>query len=130
MPLDLNKPIRAHGWPDKVESILNTTGRLLFVTQSPYPGDAPRVFFVDPNTGEGRLANTEYGMAVIFENVPEPIVVEPMFVNIYPKESGAAIAWDSKAQADRCAGPGRVLCAKVTLTVTSEGKILSKTEAV
>ena len=132
MPLDLSKPIRAVGWPDKVETSLYDAngGYILLVTKSPIDGCARRVFFVNPHSGVGTLANKPINQVspVQFENVPDPIVGEPFFVNVYPNVGSST--WDSLDQANRCATHRRVACVKVQLTITPEGKILSTTEAV
>ena len=126
MPLDLSKPIRAVGWPDKVETVLHisSSGHTLLVTVSPESGGR-RVFFVNPETGHGKLANRPDGAVVQFENLPEPTTADPVFVNIY--SDGKTCPWDTQESADKAAGPSRIACAKIKMTVTSEGQILTET---
>jgi hypothetical protein len=100
---------------------------LVIAMESPNPGESLRVFFVDPNTGQGQLANCPAGV-VQFENVPQPIEAAPFFVNIYP--SGPVGQWDTLSQANKSAGENRVACAKIKLTVTPEGAILATVEKV
>jgi len=128
MPLDLSKPIRAAGWPDKVAWMYHGCGYYLVIAmESPNPGESLRVFFVDPNTGQGQLANCPEGVAQ-FENVPQPIEATPFFVNIYP--TGNICQWDTLKSANESTGPSRVACAKINLTVTPEGAILATVEKV